>query len=190
MLTDKQVQEVSATGAITFDEANLRLIRRHYPAAGNRAGVIAATFNDNTEDFEAELHADCFWVAPAEIAVTLKDTCPADKSPFVLPNDEVRHTEEELRLQTARHIRISPHGIIYHEGRVITFDQASAMITEMSEIPATPQGIRSLTVVLPPPLSERDLAGLAEKPDRTPRQIFDSLASQGSLKGVSVWGGW
>jgi len=116
-LTPQQIQEVSATGTLTFSEAQLRLIRLHYPAATERTDVITATYNDNNEGLTPE-DVYCLWVAPDEVAVTLNERHPKDKSPFASPTNNIFPTDAELKEVASRHIRLSHDGAIYFRGRL------------------------------------------------------------------------
>lgn len=192
-LTGTQIQEISAKGTITFDEGNMRLIRLHYPAAGNRADVITATFNDNNEGLGPE-DVYCLWVAPDEIAVTLNDLHPKDKSPFGEPVNHLTPPDTESRMTGPRQIRISPDGIIYFKVQAITFEEASAMITEIADTPSPPAdqgGVgHCLYIVLPPPLTAMDISSQSTTSLRTPKQIHDLLVSLGSSKSVNVQLAW
>lgn len=93
-LTPEQTKEISATGTLTFGDEDLRLIRRHYPAATARTDVIAATYNDSVEGMAAVL---CLWVAPDEVAITLDEKFPQDKSPFEVVMNDRHPTDAELQ---------------------------------------------------------------------------------------------
>ncbi|RYD30631.1 MAG: hypothetical protein EOP87_16300 [Verrucomicrobiaceae bacterium] len=192
-LTGTQVQEVSAKGTITFDGGNMRLIRLHYPAAGNRADVIAATFNDNNEGLGPE-DVYCIWVAPDEIAITLNDEHPKDKCPFGEPINHLIPPDADLRRSPYRLIRISPDGLIYFKGTRITLEQASALITDIARTPRPPEiqddAWGNLTIVMPPPLTSQEISRQSTASTQTPEQIHDLLAAQGSSASVTVHRSW
>jgi len=191
-LTTEQIQEISATGTLTFSDAHLRLIHSHYPAATNRTDVVAATFNDNNEGLAPE-DVYCFWVAPDEVAVTLNEKHPKDKSPFPSPNNNSFPTDAELKEVASRQIRLSPDGTIYFRGRVITLEQAFAIIDDIARFPKPASehssDYRCLYVVIPPPLAGSELLTQQDK-QRTPTQIFDALTVFGASKAIQVGRNW
>ena len=191
-LTPQQTQEISATGTLTFSDAHLRLIRLHYPAATNRADVVAATYNDNHEGLAPE-DVYCFWVAPDEVAVTLNERHPKDKSPFALPANNTFPTDAQLKKVASRHLRLSPDGAIYFRGRTITLEQAFAVIDDIARFQKPERehasNSRCLYVVVPPPLAGRELFAQPDK-RRTPTQIFDALTVYGASKSIQVRREW
>ncbi len=48
-LSKEQVEEVSRSGVVTFDEQQLRKLHAFYPTFPAKAGVAASTYNDNLE---------------------------------------------------------------------------------------------------------------------------------------------
>jgi hypothetical protein len=191
-LTPQQIQEISATGTLTFSEAHLQLIRYYYPAATDRTDVVAATYNDNKEGLSPE-DVYCFWVAPDEVAVTLNERHPKDNSPFASPTNNTFPTDDELKKIMSRHIRLSPDGTIYFRGQVITLEQTFALIDDIARFPKAehedPSNYRGIRVVLPPPRAGRELFAQPEE-QPTPTEIFDALAVYGASKSIYVGGTW
>jgi len=193
-LTPEQTKEISATGTLTFGEEDLRLIRLHYPAATARTDVIAATYNDSVEDPAAVL---CLWVAPNEVAITLDEKFPQDRSPFEPVVNSVFPTDAELKERASRDLRIAPDGTLYHRGQVITLEQAFALVDEIARFPKPgPNGehssnVRVLQVVVPPPIIQGEYYGPEEVVERpTPLQVEAALKTYGTAKGIEVYRGW
>jgi hypothetical protein len=191
-LTPRQIQEISSTGTLTFGDEQMRFIRMHYPAATDRTDVVAATFNDNHEGLTNE-DVYCFWVAPDEVAVTLNEKHPKDRCPFGPPDNHQFPTDAQLKKVASRYIRLSPDGTIYFRGRVITLEQAFAIIDDIARLPKPEREVaenhRCLCVVVPPPLSERERHMQPEE-RRTPMQILDALSVYGASKSIQVGREW
>ena len=194
-LSQEQIREISATGILTFSDQHLRLLRRYYPAATKRTDVITATFNDNNEGLTDE-DVHCFWVAPEEVAVTLNEKHPRDKSPFDVAPGQRFPTDAELKEVAARHIRLSPDGTIYFRGQQITLQQAFALIDDIARFPkpdpnhVTANNDRWLYVVVPPPAAGRELLYADADNQRTPQQIFDTLTVYAAAKSIEVGREW
>lgn len=191
-LTPEQTQEIAATGTLTFGEEDLRLLRRHYPAATARADVITTTYNDSVEDPAAVL---CLWVAPDEVAITLDEKHPPDEPPFAPPMKEHFPTDAELKGQAERHLRLGPDGTLYFRGKSITLQQAFALVDEIASVPKPAPGQegswngRWLYVVVPPPRGEGEWSGDDEgRP--TPLQVYEALTVYGTAKAVQVGREW
>jgi hypothetical protein len=191
-LNPQQIQEISATGTLTFSEAHLRLIRLYYPAATERTDVITATYNDNIEGLTPE-DVYCFWVAPDEVAVTLNERHSKDKSPFASPTNNIFPTDAELKGVASRHIRLSHDGTIYFRGQVITLEQAFALIDDIARFQMPEHehasNYRCLYVVVPPPRGGRELFAEPEE-QHTPKEILHALAVYGESKSIYVGGEW
>jgi len=194
-LSQPQIREISATGTLTFTDEHLRLLRLHYPAATDRTDVIAATYNDNNEGLTDE-DVYCFWVAPDEVAVTLNEKHPKDKSPFAPPTNEIFPTDAQLKEVASRHIRLGPDGGIYFRGRSITLEQAFSIIDDIARFPKpdpnhlTAENGRSLYVVVPPSSAGRELLYAGSDEQRTPKQIIDALTVYGAAKSIEVGRQW
>lgn len=181
-LSPRQTQEISATGTITFTYENLRLIRRHYPAATPRTDVIATTAEDAQDGISAS-DVQCLWVAPDEIAVTLNGEHPKDEPPFLPPINGTFPTDAELKQMPARHLRLSPDGTIFFRGQPISMEKAHTVIDDLARLGPDPL----LTVTVAP------IAGPSPNTDaeqRTPDQIFSTLSAYAATKSIEVQRDW
>lgn len=189
-LDTEQVQEISATGILTFSEGHLRLLRAFYPVVSARTDVIAATFNDNHEGLAAE-NVYCLWVAPDEVAVTLNETHPKNQSPFHVGKVGVP-ADEEQKEGHVRSVRVGPEGDIYFRGKPIVLPQVFILMDEMAGMgkpQAAGQAPAQLRVVVAPPQAKPaspDAAG--QQPDAC--QIYDLLVAYGASKSIEVSRDW
>jgi hypothetical protein len=193
-LAPDQVKEISAQGTMTFHEDQLELIRLHYPAATSRTDVLAATYNDNVEGGTDGVY--CFWVAPDEVALTLVRDHPRDKSPFSETHNATFPTDEELKQDATRHIRLGPDGGIFHRGRAITLSEAYRLIDEIAAFPEPDPNhphrpiLRVLRVTIPPPRTKNETDHHIGQGLLTPTAIFEALAVYGRSKSIGVNQDW
>lgn len=194
-LTKDQIREISAIGAVKFTPEQLRLLRCYYPATTDETDVITATHNDSVEGLCAE-DVYCFWVAPDEVAVTLNEKHPKEKSPFNSPVNSRLASDEELKRVASRHIRISPDGVIFFRGQPITLQQTYALIDKIALFSVsntnhlTAENNRCLYVVVPPPAAGLELPNERTDERRTAKQIMDALAEYGAAKSIQIEHEW
>lgn len=193
-LTPDQIKDISAQGTVTFDQDQLELIRLHYPAATPQTDVIVATYNDNVESDTDGVY--CFWVAPDEVALTLVRDHPRDKSPFLETRNATFPTDQELKQNATRHIRLSPDGNIFYRGKEITLSQAYKLIDEIAAFPEPDpnhthgSNMRGLRVTVPPPRTKSEVDYHIGQGMLTPTNIFSALAVYGRSKSIGVNQDW
>ena len=187
-LTQDQIHEVTSTGTVTFTSPQLTSIRRLYPNATNRADVITATHNDNHEGLEPE-DVYCLWVDYEEIAITINDKAIKDKSPFGEVTYDKFPSDEILKSQNHRIIRIGIDSKVYFRGKEITHAQTFLMIDELAALPKFPYRQPLLSVVVSPPMHRSDLLEPAEG-QLTAEQFFAALLAYGKAKDIVVTHEW
>ena len=189
-LTDEQLDELSATGNVSFSEAQLRTIQQHYPKFPKCASVITTTHNDGL-DVVPDHPVYCFWTAADEVSVTLPNR-PADTD-FDLP--EPQRGEGDV-------LRLSPKGHIYYRGKRLTLDDAFEVIraacAKQPDGPFPP----GIGIVLPPPFRHqnwvrtdiREVGGnLIESPEgcnERVKQLYATFRLYAESKGGIVAPSW
>ena len=187
-LSEAQIVGVSATGAVTLDEAQLALIHRFYPNAAKQQAVVTATFNDNNEELSIE-DVHVFWVAAEEIAVTL--------NPIVLSDRVLRKAALAGRpLPERSDIRIAPNGQIYIDGKPATLEEGFGVIDKRGKEPGLSH--RQVDVCVAPPF--RSFPDWRQSPEgiwepsadleRSVKALFLALVLYGESRQVIVAKTW
>jgi hypothetical protein len=196
LLSEAQVKEISATGLVTLDDGNLKLIRRFYSQFPRKVAVASSTFNDNLErDGDCP---DVIWWCANEVRVTLIEP---DKVGALSMEEEVQPwTPSPL-------LRLSPKAEIHHEGQQISFSRALEII-ESEAAKAVPR--QDYRIILPPHYasgyevefdpSKLDPAVRKLLPEELDiekhdfnylvRTLFDRLVAHGEARGLLIHKSW
>ena len=185
-LSEPQIESLSATGLVTLNDSQLSLVRRFYPNAIHVQSVISATFNDNHEGLTTE-EVPLFWVAAAEIAITL--------NPTVIASEELRRSAlTEEAAPPSSDIRIAPNGQVYLAGKRASMKDAIELITARGKHPND----RHVTICVAPPFhsplsTHQDPDGHFQDTktlERSVAEIFQTLAMHGESQDITVHKGW
>jgi hypothetical protein len=197
LLSEVQVKEISATGQVTLDDGNLKLIRKFYSQFPRKVAVASSTFNDNLERLDGDC-PDVIWWFANEIRVILIDP---DKAAAL-------STEEAVWPWTTSPLfRLSPKADIHHEGQMISFGRALEII-ESEAAKAVPR--QDHRIILPPPypstyqvrldVSQLDPAVRKLLPEELDfekhdfnflvRALFDRLVAHGEARGIMIHKSW
>jgi len=135
-----QIEEISKSGVILFDQNQLKKLRAFYPAFPMKTGVASSTFNDNLERFETDV--DVIWWYADEIRVPLY---ASEKSEFGMPSSEPWSSIDVLA-------RLAPDGTPYHNGKETSYRDILAAIDALAAKASANSSERpSVRVIVPPP---------------------------------------
>jgi hypothetical protein len=177
-LTEAQQIEVASTGRITFTNEQLGWLRLVYPKVPPKLRVIASTYNDGLDE-RAPNPVDCIWTTPTEVGITLRTKW--DKGDYSFDSGE--------GAADAADIRISPTGLLYHEGKEISIGKAFEIVRTAKKpdgAPATDPPIIQITQ--PPPFRSSDDDEVANNKKAT--DLFTALAKYGESLKIAVHPIW
>ena len=177
-LTVTQQTEVASTGRITFTTEQLDLLRLIYPKIPVKLRVIASTFNDGLDE-RTPNPVDCIWTTPTEVGLTvLKKRQESDYS--FDTGDEMIDTAD---------IRISPTGLLYHQGKEIGIEKAFEIVRTAKKPDGTPTTEQpSIRVTQPPPFRSSDEDEVVS--NKKAADLFTALAKYGESVSVIVFPIW
>jgi hypothetical protein len=179
-LSDLQQAEISKTGRVTFTAEQRALVAATYPKVPESVRVVSATHNDNLEDDYVVNRVDFFWVAPAELAVTL-GVRQVDGQ-WVFP--------AVAAVMAPPHLRISPAGKIYHDKAVLTLKQALELIRTAPNLDGDAGGERLVWVTLPPPYRVSVEESEQAAANQAVQKIMAALQEHGQVHKVTVQKMW
>lgn len=191
-ISAKQIEEISKSGAISFDEKQLKKLRAIYPLFPIKAGVASSTFNDNLERFETV--ADVIWWYADEVRVPLFQGEVREQ--VEMPNQEAWCPLEDAL------VRMDPNGAPYRKGQKTSIRELLAVIDQVAAMKVKrPYEIPSLRVIVPPPHSgwaEADKDVLKElfsenmdaHPNKVIPRIFDLLEAYAHARGIELHKSW
>lgn len=176
-LTEDQQLEAASQGRVTLVKDQLALLRAHYPKVPPQLRALAATFNDGL-DIRDPNPVDCIWIAPDEIAVTLREKQGDGNFTF----DTGEHALREFDL------RISPKGQLFHLGKEITREQALDLIANAKKPEGVQGNDRFFSITKAPPYrsDNEDRIALNKKVD----ELFNAFVQHGEQHGVQVQNAW
>lgn len=177
-LDESQQSEVAATGRVTFTAEQIDLLRKFYPKVPHRLLVIASTHNDGL-DFREPNPVDCIWTKPDEIGITLPKKW--EKGDYTFDSGD--------ETPDSAHIRISPTGVLYHEGKEIGIERAFEIVRTAKKpkgVPAAEQP--TIYITQPPPFRSSDVDAMAN--NKKAADLFTSLAKYGESVKVAVYPTW
>jgi hypothetical protein len=177
-LDEAQQVEVASRGRITFTNDQLDLLRLFYPKIPKKLRVIASTFNDGLDERDPN-PVDCIWTKPTEVGITLHKRWGMEDYSF----------DSTDGMADSADIRISPTGILYHQGNEIGLETAFEIVRTARKPdgdPATERPIVSIT--RPPPFRSADEEETAN--NRKADDLFTSLAKYGESVKVTVLPTW
>ena len=172
-LTEEQQLEAAAHGRVTLTKRQLELLWPYYGEVPPLLRAIASTHNDGL-DIRDPNSVDCIWIAPNEIAVTLREKQGDGNFSF----DAGEHAQRESDL------RISPKGQLFHQGKEITREQALGLITKTEKT----GNDRFFSITKAPPCrsGNEELIALNKKVD----ELFSAFVRHGEKHGVQVNPAW
>jgi hypothetical protein len=188
-ISDAQIDRISKSGVISFDEQQLKKLRTYYPEFPDIAGVASSTFNDNLERSEA--HVDVIWWYADELRVPL-----SSDEDVGMPG-----TESWCPIEDAL-VRIAPDGTPYQNGQKTSYREILASIDKAAAVQVKHHNERpSLRVIVPPPhrgWAEADKSILKElfsenvnsHPNKIIPRIFDLLEAYARTRGVELHKSW
>lgn len=167
VLSDTQVDEVSATGTLTFTEEQRALLKRFYANIPPKIGVISSRRNDGAGERDPNI-VDCIWLSPAHVGITL-----------IKKYGDTDYAYETESLYSPD-LRFSPEGDIYSRGAKISKEGALEMIRAAKRVNGG--GEPFVNVTLPPPYREKELA----KKNVIVMNLYKELVKFGEQSGVNV----
>lgn len=179
-LSDQQQAEITKTGRVTFTAEQRAIVAATYPKVPENVRVIAATYNDNLEDDYVVNRVDFFWVAPAELAVTLG----------VRQVDGQWLFPTKAEVMAPPHLRISPAGKIYHEKAELTLKQALELIRTAPNLDGDAGGDRLVWVTLPPPYRVSVEESEQAADNQAVQKLMTTLQEHGQVHKVTVQKMW
>ena len=177
-LSESQQTEVASAGRITFTTGQLDLLRLIYPKIPPKLWVIASTYNDGLDE-RAPNPVDCIWTTPTEIGITLKKKLEKGDYSFDSGDEKVDPAD----------IRISPTGLLYHQGKEIGIEKAFEIVrTAKKPVGAPATEPPSIRITQPPPFRSSDEDAVAN--NKRAADLFTSLAKYGASVKVTVFPIW
>jgi hypothetical protein len=177
-LSESQQTEVTATGRVTFTSEQMNLIRMIYHTIPESLRVIASTYNDGLEGRPPN-QVDCIWTTPNEIAITLPKKW--EKGDYSFDSGD--------KIPDSADIRISPTGLLYHQGKKIGIEKAFEIVRTAKKsdgAPATEQA--TIRITRPPPFRSSDEDEVAH--NKKAADLFTSLSKYGESVKVTVFPIW
>lgn len=180
-LSAAQQVELAKSGALKPDEAQRTFLLTVYPNLPEQIQVLSATYNDSIEGMDEGL-VSCFWVAPAEVALTLPPRTEKKVWKFAMPPEGMKPP----------HLRLGPDGVIYESGKELDLASALKLIETAPTLDGDAGGDRLVEVTLPPPYrvgledSEHENASA----NRKVAEIFAKLETHSKMHKVTLQQTW
>lgn len=180
-LSEKQQMELAKSGAVTPEADQRAFLMAVYPNLPERLQVCAATFNDSVEDLD-DAAVNCFWVAPAEIALTLPPKGDKKVWKFTMPPEGM----------SPPHLRLSASGILFEGGKELDLAAALKLIETAPTLDGDAGGDRLVRITLPPPyrLSPEDTEHEHARANRKVAEIFAKLQEHSRTHKVMLEQAW
>lgn len=180
-LSAAQQIEVAKSGELNPDAAQRAFLLTVYPNLPERIQVLSATYNDSIEDMD-EGTVDCFWVAPAEVALTLPPRAEKRVWKFAMPPEGMKPP----------HLRLGADGVIYESGKEMDLAAAMKLIETTPTLDGDAGGDRLVEITLPPPyrLATEDLDHEYAAANRKVAEIFAKLEEHCRTHKVTLQQTW
>lgn len=138
-LSAAQQLELAKSGSLKPDEAQRTFLLTLYPNLPEQIHVLSATYNDSVEGMDEGL-VNCFWVAPAEVALTLPPRAEKKVWKFAMPPEGMKPP----------HLRLGADGVIYESGKELSLAAAMKLIETTPTLDGDAGGERLVEITLPP----------------------------------------
>ena len=138
-LSDAQQDELVRTGVVTLVKPQVALLQKIYPNVPEKLVPLAATMNDGVDREEVDV-VDVFWVAPSEIALTLRPK--VGKASWIFA--------DKAEVQPFPHLRLGPDGKIYFGGKLVDVEAATKVIESAPALDGDAGGDKIVRITLPP----------------------------------------
>ncbi|WP_038167321.1 hypothetical protein [Verrucomicrobium sp. BvORR106] len=139
-LSAAQQLELAKSGSLKPDEAQRTFLLTVYPNLPEQIQVLSATYNDSIEGMDDGV-VNCFWVAPAEVALTLPPRGEKKVWKFATPPEGMKPP----------HLRLGADGVIYESGKELDLAAAMKLIETTPTLDGDAGGERLVEITLPPP---------------------------------------
>lgn len=180
-LSAAQQLEVAKSGELKPDATQRTFLLTVYPNLPERVQVLSATYNDSIEDMD-EGFVSCFWVAPAEVALTLPPRAEKKVWKFAMPPDGMKPP----------HLRLGADGVIYESGKELDLAAAFKLIETTPTLDGDAGGDRRVEITLPPPyrVGPEDSEHEHATANRKVAEIFAKLEAHSQMHKVTLDQTW
>ncbi|MCB1210972.1 MAG: hypothetical protein KDK97_16735 [Verrucomicrobiales bacterium] len=187
-ISKSQIETISKTGVILFDQAQLNKIHSFYTNFPSEAGVAASTFNDNLERFGS--FVDVIWWFADEIRIPL--VTDRNEQSVGMPNEKAWTSESNVLA------RIAPDGTPYRNGKETTYSELLAAIDALAAEPfPDPRQRSTFCLIVPPPhrgwaessakvIKELQFENIDTDPNKIVPRICEFLETYAHVKGVGL----
>ncbi len=191
-ISKPQIQEISKTGVISFDEQQLKKLHVFYPTFPAKAGVASSTFNDNLERFESS--ADVIWWYADEVRIPL--LASQAKEPVGMPGQKAWTPDRQVLT------RLAPDGTPYRNGKETSYRDILAAIDALAaKASPNPSERPSICIIVPPPhrgwtesnpkvVKQLQMENTDLDPNKIIPRIYEFLETYAHAKGIGLSKCW
>lgn len=191
-ISKQQIEEISKTGVISFDEQQLKKLHAFYPTFPPKAGVASSTFNDNLERFESS--ADVIWWYADEVRIPL--LVSQAKEPVGMPGPKAWTPDSHVLT------RLAPDGTPYQNGKETSYRDILAAIDVLAaKASPSPSERPSVCIIVPPPhrgwaeanakaVQQLGLENTGPDPNNIVPRIYEFLETYAHAKGIGLSKCW
>lgn len=191
-ISGAQIEEVSKSGVISFDEQQLKKLHAFYPTFPAKAGVASSTFNDNLERFESS--ADVIWWYADEVRIPL--LASRAKEPVIMPGQKAWTSDVQILT------RLAPDGTPYQNGKETNYRDILAAIDALAaKASPNPSERPSVCIIVPPPhrgwaesnakvVKQLGLENTDLDPNKVIPRIYEFLETYAHAKGIGLSKCW
>jgi hypothetical protein len=191
-ISKPQIEEISKTGVISFDEQQLKKLHAFYPTFHTKAGVASSTFNDNLERFESS--ADVIWWYADEVRIPL--LASQAKEPVEMPGQKAWTPDRQVLT------RLAPDGAPYKNGKETSYRDILAAIDALAaKASPNPSERPSVCIIVPPPhrgwaeanaqvVKQLGLESSDLDPNKVIPRIYEFLETYAHTKGIGLSKCW
>ncbi|WP_050028984.1 hypothetical protein [Verrucomicrobium sp. BvORR034] len=180
-LSAAQQLEIAKSGELKPDATQRTFLLTVYPNLPEQIQVLSATYNDSIEDMD-DSFVNCFWVAPAEVALTLPPRAEKKVWKFAMPPEGMKPP----------HLRLGADGAIYESGKELDLAAALKLIETTPTLDGDAGGDRLVVITLPPPyrVSAEDAEHEYAAANRKVAEIFAKLVEHSQTHKVTLQQTW